>query len=135
MKKFKEIFVCDKCAYESEDSNDFRQFTGNVSIPNNTDLRIGNNIFDIRKGSGIVIPDSIKEAIKNKQIDVINHNNELLITSTTLCLHCAIESLLQSMDENCVDTKSICDYEHEQVKHLTELIEGKIEYINTDIKK
>lgn len=92
MRKFKEIIVCDSCGYESEDANHFREYLGNVLIPNGGGL-IGNNLWDLSKQQ---IPDKLQTAISNKEVKVLIHNQTFVITTTTLCLECAIKNHLNS---------------------------------------
>jgi len=89
MKKYKEIYVCDKCGCESENPEDFLEFIGNVMIPGNKGGIIGNNIYDVNN-----IPEDLQNAISTKQIEIVNINNACVITPKTYCIKCTIELLM-----------------------------------------
>jgi hypothetical protein len=96
MKRYKEIYICDKCNYESENPQDFLEFIGNVVIPGNTGGGIiGNNIFSVND-----IPDTLQNAIANKEIEIVNINNACVIVPQSYCINCAIKMLIGQPNAN-----------------------------------
>lgn len=93
MKKFKPIYVCDKCHKESDDPNQFREILGNIIIPDSDGL-IGNNLWDFNK-----IPDDIREKLQNKEISILKLSETTGVTSSMYCISCLMKLLLPKLDE------------------------------------
>lgn len=120
MKKFKEIFVCDQCGFESDNPFHFREFMGNEMIPSNPVMGvIGNNLWDIQKTQ---IPQQIKDAIQKKELTVFNHNNTFIITSTTVCLNCAIKTQLLSLIQDKNNRYSAGEMRKYEIGILTKIL-------------
>lgn len=96
MKRFRTIYVCDNCGFENENPHLFREVFGNVRIAE-SDMIIGNNIWDKK-----AIPDTVKNAIKQKMMPLCHNSTDTVITGMTFCLKCYIKKALntKNLDAN-----------------------------------
>ena len=104
MKKFRTVYICDRCGLENEDPNMFREVFGNVGIPGGTTM-VGNNIWKIAE-----MPNSIKKVLNEKIMPYCYKSSDTIVTGWTLCLKCYIKEVLLSMNNNNTD-KAVSKHE------------------------
>ena len=108
MKKYRTIYVCDNCGFEHENSQYFRELIGNIKTPEINNNKFSNNIWKTSS-----VPENIKNEMANKNLPVIYGDNNIIITSSTLCLKCMLKMLL-NIDPNILSKSEltpIAEYE------------------------